>query len=477
MTSTIERPPRDTSLGAHRTLGPLMDRLSLFDVFSAPWFTAIYGLLFVSLIGCLLPRTLEHARILRAGPVAAPRNLRRLPHHGTLTSPLTPQNAAVAVRSQLRRWRTVQRVGDEPGEIVLSAERGYSREVGNLVFHFSLIGLLVAVAVGKLVGYEGQIIVIADGGPGFCNTSPAGYDSFRSGLTGDGTGLTPFCVRVNDFTADYLPTGQAKSFLANVDYQVGDDLRTNTWRPYPLRVNDPLRLAGDRVYLLGHGYAPRFTVTFPDGETRSEALQFRPVEATTFLSDGTLRFDPPAGTYPDPDERRRHEIAVTGLFAPTASFTGTVLTSRFPDLVDPAVAIDVYQGDTGLDSGKPQSIFALDPALTSSGRLVRQARVNLRPGESTTLADGTSVRFDSTTTWVSLQTSHDPAQGAVLVFALTMTGGLMLSLLVKRRRVWVRITPAGDGCALELGGLARTDQAGWGEQFPALVSSVRESLA
>jgi cytochrome c biogenesis protein len=305
----------DTYLGEHRTVGPLMDRLSLFDVFSAPWFTAIYGLLFVSLIGCLLPRTLEHARILRAGPVAAPRNLGRLPHHGILTSRLTPEEAAVAVRAQLRRWRTVQREGDRPGEIVLSAERGYSREVGNLVFHFSLIGLLVAVAVGKLVGYEGQIIVIADGGPGFCNTSPAGYDSFRSGLTGDGTGLTPFCVRVNDFTAGYLPTGQAKSFLANIDYQVGDDLRTNTWRPYPLRVNDPLRLAGDRVYLLGHGYAPRFTVTFPDGETRSEALQFRPVDATTLLSDGTLRFDPPAGTYPDPDERRRHEIAVTGLLA------------------------------------------------------------------------------------------------------------------------------------------------------------------
>jgi cytochrome c biogenesis protein len=204
----------DTYLAEHRTLGPWMDRLSVFDVFSAPWFTAIYGLLFVSLIGCLLPRTLEHARILRTGPVAAPRNLARLPHHGTLTSPLSPPEAAVAVRGRLRRWRTVQRVGDASGEVVLSSERGYSREVGNLVFHFSLIGLLVAVAVGKLVGYEGQIIVIADDGPGFCNTSPAGYDSFRSGLSGDGTGLDPFCVRVNNFTADYLPTGEAASFLA-----------------------------------------------------------------------------------------------------------------------------------------------------------------------------------------------------------------------------------------------------------------------
>lgn len=479
----------DAYLTAHPVLGPLLDRIGMFEVFASPWFAAIYGLLFVSLIGCLLPRTVDHVRSLRAAPVAAPRNLSRLPHHHETTTDLDVEHAARAVQHRLRRWRTVRRErATGPGEIPvmeISAERGHLREWGNLVFHFSLVGLLVGIGAGKLAGYEGQVIALADGQGGFCNTSTAAYDSFRAGLNVDGTGLEPFCVRVEDFSADYLDTGQAESFLANIDYQVGEDLATNTWRPYDLRVNDPLRLAGDRVYLLGHGYAPRFTVTYPGAESRSETLQFRPEDATTLLSSGTLRFDPPAGLYPDPAERRQNQIAVTGLFAPTAAFHGSVLTSSFPELDDPAVAVDVLRGDTGLDGGRPQSIFALDPELEASGRLVREARVNLRPGESTSLADGTTVSFDSVTEWVSLQTSHDPGQTYVLVFAVTMTAGLMGSLVVKRRRVWVRLVPAAGGertgggdpadpgsgtgrTVVQVGGLARTDQAGWGEEFARL---------
>ena len=88
---------------------------------------------------------------------------------------------------------------DEITEI--SAEKGYLREFGNIVFHFSLLGLLVAVAAGKLFGYEGNVIVIADGGPGFCSASPAAFDSFRAGNTVDGTSLYPICLRVNNFDA------------------------------------------------------------------------------------------------------------------------------------------------------------------------------------------------------------------------------------------------------------------------------------
>ena len=54
----------------HPDLAPVLDRLYLFDVFSSPWFAAVYLLLFVSLMGCVLPRALEHARTLRAAPAA-----------------------------------------------------------------------------------------------------------------------------------------------------------------------------------------------------------------------------------------------------------------------------------------------------------------------------------------------------------------------------------------------------------------------
>ncbi|OBH02997.1 MULTISPECIES: cytochrome c biogenesis protein ResB [unclassified Mycobacterium] len=475
----------DDYLKAHRVIGPWLNRLQAFDVFSSFWFTAVYVLLFVSLVGCLTPRMIEHARSLRATPVPAPRNLSRLPKHASaeVAGDAADLNAlANTVAGRLRGWRTAIR---HEGEVVeVSAEKGYLREFGNIVFHFSLLGLLVAVAVGKLFGYEGNVIVIADGGPGFCSASPAAFDSFRAGNTVDGTSLRPICIRVNDFQAHYLPSGQATSFAADVDYQAGQDLAANTWRHYLLEVNHPLRVGGDRVYLQGHGYAPTFTVIFPDGQTRTSTVQWRPDNPQTLLSSGVARIDPPAGSYPNAADRRRHEIAIQGLLAPTEQLDGSLLSSRFPALNAPAVAVDIYRGDTGLDTGRPQSLFALDPRLIEQGRLTKEKRVNLRAGQQVRLdqgpAAGTVVRFDGAVPFVNLQVSHDPGQTWVLVFAVTMMAGLLVSLLVRRRRVWVRLTAAGGGAAgtvnVELGGLARTDNSGWGDEFERLTERLAEGL-
>jgi cytochrome c biogenesis protein len=460
----------DDYLAAHPLIGPWLDRLQAFNVFGSFWFTAIYVLLFVSLVGCLTPRMIEHARSLRAAPVGTPRNLARLPKHATATIAGEPDELAATLTGRLRGWRTIVRGTDT---VEVSAEKGYLREFGNLVFHFSLLSLLVAVAVGKLFGYEGNVIVIADGGPGFCSASPAAFDSFRAGNTVDGTSLHPICLRVNDFAAHYLPSGQATSFAAKIDYQTGRDLAADRWRPYRLEVNHPLRVGGDRVYLQGHGYAPTFTVTFPDGQTRTSTVQWRPDNPQTLLSSGVARIDPPAGAYPDAAERRKHQIAIQGLLAPTEQLEGALLSSSFPALNAPAVAVDIYSGDTGLDSGRPQSLYTLDPRLIDQHRLTKVKRVNLRAGQQVWLdqgpAAGTIVRFDGAVPFVNLQVSHDPGQTWVLVFAIAMMAGLLVSLLVRRRRVWIRMVPAGPGTVnVQVGGLARTDNAGWGDEFERL---------
>jgi cytochrome c biogenesis protein len=344
------------------------------------------------------------------------------------------------------------------------------------VFHLSIAGLLVGFAAGKLFGYEGQVIVLSGGGQ-FCNTGILGYDSFRAGLRVDGTELHPFCVRVDRFAADYLPTGQANAFRADLGYQTAEDLaagRVDQWRAYPLEVNSPLRLDGVRVYLLGHGYAPRFTVTYPDGEQRTGEIQWRPVDLTTLLSEGATKFERPGLT--DDEQRRTTQLAVTGLFAPTSS-GGQVVTSLFPEPRNPEVAVDVLRGDLGLDDGRGQSIFTVDRGRVESGELVRVARANLVPGEEVRLDDGTTVRFDGVREWVSLQVSHDPGQLAVLVFAVLVLVGLALSLTVRRRRLWVRLVPSSgpDGrvrTVVEVGGLARTDRAGYGEEFDRLAADL-----
>ena len=138
---------------------------------------------------------------------------------------------------------------------------------------------------------------------------------------------------------------------------------------------------------------------------------------------------------------------MTGILAPTPFVHEGVLTSVAPELNKPMVAVDVLRGDLGLDAGRGQSVFDVDQDRVADGRLKRVARQNLAVGQEVTLDDGTKVRFDGVNNWVNLQISHDPTQVYVLGFAIVMFVGLGGSLLVKRRRVWVRVRPGDDGHA------------------------------
>jgi cytochrome c biogenesis protein len=86
------------------------------------------------------------------------------------------------------------------------------------------------------------------------------------------------------------------------------------------------------------------------------------------------------------------------------------------------------------------------------------------------------VRFDGAVPFISVQVSHDPGQLWVLVFAAAMMGGLVVSLVVRRHRVWIRISPATTAgtVKLEVGGLARTDNSGWGNEFERLTERLLE---
>ncbi len=464
----------------HGWWGQLLNRAQFFDVYGSVWFAAIYVLLFVSLVGCLLPRTVEYFRQATAKPVITPRNLARMPHHTASTVAAEPLAALDAAKRQLRGWRVVERA-EPDGARSISAERGYLRETGNLIFHFAMLGLIVAFAIGKMYGYSGQSIVLAEGNQQsqWCNSGVLAYDSFTPGLRVDGTDLAPFCIRVNNFSSTFLSTAQADSFDAGLSYQ--DDPRNdpNTWQSYDLKVNSPLNIDGDKVYLAGNGYAPVFTVTYPNGQQRTNVIQWKPDDAVTYLSEGATKFDPPGIT--DPTELHKKQIAVTGLFAPTAVITNGVMTSSFPAPNNPGVAAQIYEGNLGSDSDE-QSIFDIDQNMVDNGSLKLVAQANLSLGQQVTLPDGTKVRFDAVQRWVSLMITHDPTADYVLVFAVLLLLGLVTSLVIKRRRIWVRVTPAGDDdpagrTVIDVGGLARTDQAGYGEEFTRLSARILDAVA
>lgn len=435
---------------AHHTLAPVLDRLSLFDVFAAPWFAAIYLALFVSLAGCVVPRMWRHAAVLQARPPAAPRHLSRLPHAASWEVSTPAADVVSRAAADLRGWR-VDVAAEPGGGWTLAAERGHLKEVGNLVFHLALLLLLLGIALGGLFGYKGNVLVKE--GDGFSNTLPA-YDSFTPGRLFSARSLAPYTVVLDDFRATYQSDGQAATFDAAVRYasRPGAAMRRDD-----LRVNSPLEVGGTKVYLLGHGYAPHFVVRVPGlaEPVFDAAVPFLPRDAS-FASDGVVKVPdvPPA-----PDGTGR-QLAFSGFFTPTTILTPRGVASGFPAARDPAVTLLAWRGDLGLDNGRPQSVYALDTrglrrVTDDAGRPVART---LRPGDTMLLPGGAGrITFTGYAEFATLQITHDPGRQLALLAAGFVVGGLVLTLAVRRRRLWLRARPVGSTTVIEAGGLGRGD--------------------
>jgi cytochrome c biogenesis protein len=445
-------------IAQHPSLAPVLDRLSLFDVFASPWFAAVYLLLFISLVGCLVPRIRLHARALRKPPPQAPGNLSRLPRSARWETDLSVEESLEAGRDALRGWRAVRR-----GPAV-SAERGYLRETGNLLFHVSLVLLLVGIAMGAFYGFKGTVLVKE--GSGFANAI-LNYDDIHPGRRFDENRLVPLHFLLDDFRATYGPDGKARTFDADVRWAPDAD---SPLRPYDIRVNSPLHVRAAKVYLLGHGYAPQVVVRDKDGDVAFDATVPCLPQDTKFMSSCTIKV---------PDTRGE-QLAFEGVFTPTTvqNSAGQV-ASAHPAAQSPALTLVGYRGDLGVDAGVPGSVFELDRRRLTP---VDGGRPHLLgPGQTWTLPDGRSVTFVRTTEWATFQVTQDPGKGIALLASIGMVLGLCLSLFVRRRRLWVRAVPAGDDdgprrTVVEVGGLARTDPDAFAAEFDELVTTLRGKI-
>lgn len=448
-------------------LAPVLDKLSLFDVYSSPWFSAIYILLFVSLIGCVLPRTKHHWKALRSQPPRTPARLARLDDHRTVTVTVPDGQdaetvAAAAVDSasaQLRKAGYRVARYDGRGTFSASAERGYLRETGNLVFHAALVGVLIAVGVGGGFTYTGQRVLVE--GQAFTN-SLLDYSSFNPGRFVDTNTLAPYSMTLDRFDVSYVPpgqpgSGQAGDFAANVTTLTPDGSRQEG----QVRVNHPLDVQGDRVYLLGNGYAPTVTIRNAQGdEVFHDSVAFLPQDAN-MTSLGVVKV---ADGMPE-------QLGLIGFFYPTMdTLTSGALTSTYGDLEYPVLTLRVYAGDLGIDDGTPRSVYTLDPSgMTQiAGGDSGTPALRLMPGETQDLPNGLgTITFEneapagatgyqgSVKRFASLSIHRDLAGPWVLGFATLATLGLLAALFVPRRRMWVKATPEGGAVRLEYAGLAR----------------------
>ncbi len=436
-------------------------------MYSSVWFSAVYLLLFISLIGCILPRVIAHVRGWRARPPRAPRRFERFDVHDSLVTDAAPEDvlaAAHGVLTHRRRFRV--EAADEPATArtpaarTLAAERGYLRETGNIVFHLALVGLLVAVATGQLLHYRGQVLVVE--GHGFANT-PAAYDTFEAGTAVDPTTLAPFTVRLDSFTARFDTAGRPSFFQAGVTLtEPGGQPEDHT-----IRVNRPLDADGANLYLAGNGYAPQLTVRDVAGQVAfAGAVPFLPQDAS-YRSRGVVKV---------PDVSTGDQIGLVGYLLPTAVITPDAAYSAYPQPGNPELVLQVWHGDLGLDSGVPQNVYQLDTAgmKQSTGTDGAPTTVVVPLGKTVDLPGGLgTLSFDSLPRYVAFDMRYDPALGWILAFALTSLLGLGTSLFVPRRRVWLRVSSVDGRTHVGAAALARSEDVGLADEVARVLEAIR----
>ncbi len=447
---------------SHPGLAPWLARLGLFNVFAAPWFAAVYLLLFLSLAGCVVPRAYRLARSARALPPPAPRNVARMPqsvrHQTGQDAPAALAAATAVLRARKFRLRT--------GDGWVSAEKGYRRELGNLVFHLALLGLLGAIGLGGMFGYKANRLLVS--GTSFANTVTA-LDVFHPGRLVSAADLQPFTITLNRFGASYVTSGpdrgQPSSFNAYLSYSAQPGAATQR---YDLRVNHPLNVDGVKVYLIGHGYAPVFKVTDGTGKVVfDQPVPFIAVNTAGLTSEGVIKV---------PDAKP-DQLGFAGVFLPTAIDDGGTLESVFPAALNPRVSLISYQGDLDMNTDQSQTVYQLNTAgLTELPVAPRP----LAPGQSIKLPGGAgTLTFTGYRQWASLAITYDPGQIPALIAGLAALAGLLLSFFVRRRRMFVRAYPGPDGrTVVDVGGLVRSDPAGgFDEEFARLAEEFRAAYA
>ncbi|MFF5254746.1 cytochrome c biogenesis protein ResB [Streptomyces leeuwenhoekii] len=453
----------------HETLAPIYDKLGLFHVYSSVWFSAIYILLFVSLIGCIVPRTWQFVGQLRGRPPKAPKRLTRLPAYTTWRTEAEPEQVREAALALLKKRRfRAHAAGD-----AVAAEKGYLREVGNLAFHIALIVMLIAFAWGQLFKFEGNKLILE--GDGFSNTLTQ-YDDQKSGTLFTPDDLEPFSFVLKDFKGTYEATGPnrgtPRTYEADVTYSVGaygEEKKTT------VKVNEPLKIDGSKVYLVSHGYAPVLTVRDGKGNVvmDREAVALLPLDANVTSSGAVKVMDGYRNA-----AGKKEQLGFNAFFLPTYGGKGTTMLSQFPALINPMLALSAYHGDLGVDSGIPQSVYQLDKKnlkefKDSDGKLFKK---QLAIGQTMTLPDGAgSVTFEGVKEWAGFQITRQPASGWALAGAVVAIFGLAGSLFIQRRRVWVRAVRGADGVTVvEMAGLGRSESAKVPEELGELAGILYE---
>ena len=347
-------------------------------------------------------------------PLAPALRSRRGPRAASTGSPAHREETVDGEAEEVARAAAVALRGALPGRTprrrTLSAEKGYLRETGNLVFHVALIGVLVGVAWGHLLGWKGDVIVPV--GKTFANTLSR-YDTFSPGPWVDVNALDPYTIKVDrlDATFETRPRAPASS---------GRRATSRRSRPSPTSTGEratqhPRQRAaetgGGSVFLLGNGYAPVITVRDAKGTVLYS-------DATPFLAQDNNYTSVGRGQ----GARRLAQAARLRRVLPAHRRRSTLGPALgLPRRARPAAGAHRLRGRP-FPSGSPQSVYSLDtasmtPVPGKDG--ADQLRILLSPGQTYELPGGRgSITFDRVERFAGLSIRTDPGKSLTLVAAL-----------------------------------------------------------
>jgi cytochrome c biogenesis protein len=274
-------------------------------------------------------------------------------------------------------------------------------------------------------------------GNGFANTLTQ-YDDFRAGKLFNIRSMPNFFFTLNNFTVEFERSinqkGSPRKFEA--------DIRLNDKKDLKVLVNKPFNVNGTKIYLTGHGYAPRIEVLNPRKEIIfSDSVVFLPQDGN-FSSTGVIKIA---------DESP--QLGINARFLPTAKIDPiNGPTSTFPGLDNPQIFMSLWQGDMGVNDGISQSIYKLD-----TSKMTELGLEELKPGESWITDQGFEIRFQSVEQFASFQVAYEPGRFLALLGAIFAMLGMFFGLGIQRRRIWVLMPRVEKGpSVIEVAGLAKS---------------------
>lgn len=373
----------------------VLDMLGLFDVFGSWWFKAVNILLCISILCCVVHRI----------PLLWKRATKPQLHvtdgffrHASIHHEIVTPLAPEQAADAVRAAAggARYRLLDDPRGPGINLYADKHRWPP-----FGTIAAHIAFVV-ILLG------VLVTANTGFSNDNLPVSIGDRAAV-GFGTGLE---VEATSFRDTYYDDGRPKDYVSHlVLYKDGVKVKEQD-----TRVNQPLRYDGVKFFQASFGFAARMTVTDESGKV---------------LYSGGVPLQ-----YTTEDQMN--------------SFGKLPLPSRGVD----AFVITAASGRTDSEVKPGEVVVKVQPS-DKDETLGQEVVVQ---GGSTTI-DGLKYTFEREQQYTGLMVSDDPGAVWVWIGSAMITLGMCITMFLRHRRLWFRVTSEGDGSHIRLASSERHDTA------------------